>query len=96
MRRKAVTQYPPFLERLLSRVILDESGDSGHNPSLDGRAKIAVSSPIYERFLGRGKNIAPELGSMLIIGDSVASRADIHGVSEISGNPRKRIRRVPS
>ena len=38
-----------------SIAIVDQSGDSGHNPGLDGRAKSAVSSPTYERFLGRGK-----------------------------------------
>jgi hypothetical protein len=36
-------------------VILGESGDSGHDSGLDGRAKIAVSSAIHEQFLGGGK-----------------------------------------
>jgi hypothetical protein len=36
-------------------MVLGESTDSGHNPGLDGRAKIAVSSTIHERFLGEGK-----------------------------------------
>jgi len=36
-------------------MILGESGDSGHNPGLDGVAKIAVSPTIYERLLGGGK-----------------------------------------
>jgi hypothetical protein len=36
-------------------VILGASGDSGHNPGLDGKAKIAVSSTIQERFLGGEK-----------------------------------------
>jgi hypothetical protein len=36
-------------------LILGESGDSGRNPGLDGRAKIAVSFTIHELFLGGGK-----------------------------------------
>jgi hypothetical protein len=36
-------------------MILGESGDSGHTPGLGGRAKLAVSSTIYEGFLGGGK-----------------------------------------
>ncbi len=55
IRRKTAAQYPLFLERLLLGMILGESGDSGHNPGLDGVAKIAVSPTIYERLLGRGK-----------------------------------------
>jgi hypothetical protein len=55
MRRKTAAQYPPFLEHLLSDVILGELDDSGRNPGLDGRAKIAVSSTIYEEFPGGEK-----------------------------------------
>ena len=36
-------------------MILGESGDSGHNSDLDGRAKIPVSSTVCEGFLGGGK-----------------------------------------
>jgi hypothetical protein len=43
-------------------MILGESGDSGHILRLDAMAKNAVSSTIYERFLGGRKNIAPGFG----------------------------------
>jgi hypothetical protein len=36
-------------------MILGWSGGSGRNTRLDGRAKIAVSSAIYEEFLGGAK-----------------------------------------
>jgi hypothetical protein len=36
-------------------VILGESCDSGFDSGLAGRRKIAVSSSIYEEFLGGGK-----------------------------------------
>jgi hypothetical protein len=36
-------------------MILGESGDLGRDSGLDGRAKTAVSSTIYERFVGGGK-----------------------------------------
>jgi len=36
-------------------MIMGESGVTGHNPGLGGRAKMAVSSTIHEGFLGGGK-----------------------------------------
>jgi hypothetical protein len=51
-------------------MILGESGDLGHDSGLDGEAEIAVSSSIHERFLGGGKNIAPDSRSGLKTGDS--------------------------
>jgi hypothetical protein len=55
MRRKTVAQYPLFQNTRCLALIPGESYDSGRNPGLDGRAKFAVSSTIYERFLGGGK-----------------------------------------
>jgi len=43
---------PFFWNACCRGMILGESGDSGHVLRLDARAKIAVSSTIYERFLG--------------------------------------------
>jgi len=46
---------PLFQNTRCLAMIPGESGDSGHNPGLDGRAKIALSFPIHEQFLGGGK-----------------------------------------
>jgi hypothetical protein len=52
MRRKMLEQYPTFSEETISCLapITDESGDSGRNTSLDGRAKLAF-------FFGRSRTI---------------------------------------
>jgi|GEM_PF-6047429 len=55
MPRKTAVQYPPLQNIRCLGMILSESGDSGRNPGLRGRAKIAVSSTIHEGFLGGGK-----------------------------------------
>jgi len=55
MRLKTAEQYPLSYYIRCPAMIPGESGDSGHNPGLDGRGKIPVSSTIHERFLSGGK-----------------------------------------
>jgi len=52
---KPLYNTPLFQNIRCLGMILSESGDSGRNPGLRGRAKIAVSSTIHEGFLGGGK-----------------------------------------
>jgi hypothetical protein len=52
---KPLRNTPLFWNTCCTAVNLGESGDSGHNPGLAGRAKFAVSSTFYEGFLGGGK-----------------------------------------
>jgi hypothetical protein len=44
-----------------SIAIVDQSGDSGHNPGLDGRRKVPFHCPFMNDFSAE-ENVAPELG----------------------------------
>jgi len=55
-----------------------ESGDSGHNPSLDAKAKLAVLSPSHERSLGHCREGVPDSRSGLIIGDFVNQKFPVN------------------
>jgi hypothetical protein len=67
-RRLANTPFLLEVTRCLP-LIPGESRDSGHDSSLDAKAKLAVFSACPERFLGESLERVPDSRSGLIMGD---------------------------
>ena len=68
---KTAKGYPHFSDETIRRpaLIPGESGDSGHNPCLNARAKLALFSPSLERFSADDPDGIPDSRSGLIVGD---------------------------
>ena len=62
MPRKPPRNTPLFRNTRCLATISGESGDSGHNPSLEGRAKNAFHRPFTNDFSAE-ENVAPDLDS---------------------------------